>query len=221
MNEINLKDYELIIFDWDGTLMDSVARIVSCMQAAARKVELIVPTPEQIKNIIGLSLPKAINVLFPSCNEQQAEDVIMQYKHHYIAEDKTPKPLFNNAVELLTELRGNDKLLAVATGKGRNGLERVWEISETKHFFHTSRCADEALSKPDPEMLLSILSELSVSADKAIMIGDTSYDLEMARNAGVASIGVTYGVHDKDILSLYQPKAIVDSLAEIQRLFNT
>ena len=220
MKNFSLQHYELVIFDWDGTLMDSVARIVSSMQAAARKTELLVPDVEQIKNIIGLSLPKAINVLFPSCDAQQAETVIAEYKHHYIAEDKTPTPLFENAIELLSDLRANNKLLAVATGKARNGLERVWEISDTKHFFHTSRCADEALSKPDPEMLVSILSELSIPADKAIMIGDTSYDLEMARNAGVASIGVTYGVHNKDVLASYQPKAIVNTLKELQTLLN-
>lgn len=221
MKSINLQDYELIIFDWDGTLMDSVARIVSCMQSAAKNTGLVIPEAEQVKNIVGLSLPKAMNILFPSCDKQQAEAVIAQYKHQYIAEDNTPTPLFENAITLLAYLRDKNKLLAVATGKGRNGLERVWGISETKHFFHTSRCADEALSKPDPEMLLSILSELSVPAEKAIMIGDTSYDLEMARNASVASIGVTYGVHDKDVLALYQPKVIVDSLAELQALFST
>ena len=220
MKNFSLQHYELVIFDWDGTLMDSVARIVSSMQAAARKTELVVPDVEQIKNIIGLSLPKAINVLFPSCDAQQAETVIAEYKHHYIAEDKTPTPLFDNAIELLSDLRANNKLLAVATGKARNGLERVWEISDTKHFFHTSRCADDALSKPDPEMLVSILSELSIPADKAIMIGDTSYDLEMAHNAGVASIGVTYGVHNKDVLASYQPKVIVDTLKELQTLLN-
>lgn len=214
-----MNNYELVIFDWDGTLMDSVARIVSCMQSAAKVVELTIPSTDGVKNIIGLSLPKAVATLFPSCNEQQAVEVIAQYKHHYVAVDKTPTPLFNDAVHLLSQLRENNKLLAVATGKAREGLERVWQLSDTKHFFHTSRCADEALSKPDPEMITSILAELSIPAEKAIMIGDTSYDLEMARRAGVASIGVTYGVHDKEILASYQPKVIVDSLAEIQALF--
>ena len=214
-----MNNYELVIFDWDGTLMDSVARIVSCMQSAAREVELAIPNADSVKNIIGLSLPKAVTTLFPDCNEQQAKDVIAQYKHHYVAVDKTPTPLFDDAVHLLSQLRENNKLLAVATGKAREGLERVWQLSDTKHFFHTSRCADEALSKPDPEMITSILSELSVPAEKAIMIGDTSYDLEMALRAGVASIGVTYGVHDKETLALYKPKAIVNSLSEIQTLF--
>jgi len=214
-----MQNYELIIFDWDGTLMDSVARIVSCMQSAAKVVELTIPSADSVKNIIGLSLPKAVTTLFPDSNKQQMEEVIAQYKHHYVAVDKTPTPLFDDAVHLLSQLRESNKLLAVATGKARVGLERVWQLSDTKHFFHTSRCADEALSKPDPEMITSILSELSIPAEKAIMIGDTSYDLEMARRAGVASIGVTYGVHDKETLALYEPKAIVDSLAELYALF--
>jgi phosphoglycolate phosphatase len=215
-----MNNYELIIFDWDGTLMDSVGRIVSCMQSAAKAENLAVPTAKQVKNIIGLSLPTAIDVLFPNCSAEIAEHIIQQYKHHYVEVDKTPTPMFANALALLTDLRDRHKILAVATGKARAGLQRVFQLSDTEHFFHTSRCADEALSKPDPQMLQSILAELNISPDKALMIGDTSYDLSMAKRAGVASIGVTYGVHNKTVLSQYDPIAIVDSLAELQVLLS-
>ena len=215
---LELKNVELVIFDWDGTLMDSVGRIVSSMQAAAVSMELEVPDVDQVKNIIGLSLPKIMDILFPFASEQQAKDLIAEYKIQYQEKDSTPTPLFSHALPLLTQLRDNDKVLAVATGKGRQGLERVWQLSDTKHFFHSSRCSDEANSKPDPQMLQSLLDEFSVPVERAVMIGDTSHDLEMARRANMASIGVTHGVHGKDILAKYQPKAIVDSLTELQSL---
>ena len=213
-----MKQYDLIIFDWDGTLMDSIARIVSSMQAAAVSLSMNAPDDDQVKNVIGLSLPKIMEILFPLASKQQADALIAQYKLQYQEKDTTPTPLFNNALPLLTQLHNSDKLLAIATGKGRKGLERVLKLSNTQHFFHTSRCSDEAKSKPDPQMLQSILDELSMPVERAIMIGDSSHDLDMARRAGMASIGVTYGVHKKAILAQYQPKAIVDSLTELQSL---
>ena len=145
-----------------------------------------------------------------------------QYKHQYVEVNTTPTPLFNDALELLVNLKKENKLLAVATGKARAGLQRVWQASDTKHFFHASRCADESISKPDPDMINSLLKELNIQKHEAVMIGDTSFDLEMAQRAGVDSIGVTYGVHDNEVLSKFQPRAIVDSLAELhQLLLNT
>ena len=213
-----MKNYKLVIFDWDGTLMDSVGRIVSSMQAAARTANLPIPSDLDAKQIIGLSLPKAIEILFPQRTEQQETFLLAQYKHQYIEVNTTPTPLFDNALNLLTRLKSTDKLLAVATGKGREGLQRVWKTTDTEQYFHTSRCADEAHSKPDPQMLQSLLAELNIEAEQAVMIGDTSHDLEMARRAGVDSIGITLGVHDKEVLSQYQPKAIVDSLFELETL---
>lgn len=198
--------------------MDSVARIVSSIQASAKLINIEAPTFEQAKQIIGLSLPKAIQVLFPSCTPEQEILLIEQYKYHYVKVDTTPTPMFANASNLLTELKRNNKLLAVATGKARAGLQRVWHASDTAHFFHASRCADESLSKPDPDMINSLLAELEIKAHEAVMIGDTSYDMEMAQRAGVDRIGVTFGVHDVHTLSRHQPRAIVDSLVELQQL---
>jgi phosphoglycolate phosphatase len=213
-----MHNYKLVIFDWDGTLMDSVDRIVYSMQASAVALSFEPPSYQQAKQIIGLSLPKAIQTLFPSANVEQVQLLTAQYKHQYVEVNTTPTPLFKNALELLINLKQNNKLLAVATGKARAGLQRVWQESDTEHFFHASRCADESVSKPDPDMINGLLAELNIQAHEAVMIGDTSFDLEMAQRAGVDSIGVTYGVHDHMVLSKYQPKAIVDSLAELHQL---
>ena len=210
--------YKLVIFDWDGTLMDSIARIVSSMQAAAHHCQLTIPSVQCVKDIIGLSLPKALDILFPGASQSQITALLEQYKFQYIEGDITPAPLFEDALLLLKALNDNNRLLAVATGKGRQGLQRVLLDTQTEHFFHASRCADEARSKPDPQMLLSLLAELSVTAEQAVMIGDTSHDMQMAQAAGIDRIGITLGVHDRDILSHYQPIAVVDSLVELQQL---
>jgi len=213
-----MHHYRLVIFDWDGTLMDSVGRIVSSMQAAADCCQLTIPTSTDVKEIIGLSLPIALERLFPNGTKEQLSLMLEQYKYQYVDGDNTPTPLFDNARALLSALKLENKLLAVATGKGRQGLERVFSITDTEHFFHASRCADEATSKPDPQMVLSLLEELNISPEQAVMIGDTSHDMAMAQAAGVDRIGITLGVHDRAVLSQYQPKAIVDSLVELQQL---
>ena len=213
-----MAEYKLVIFDWDGTLMDSIARIVSSMQAAAQHCQLTIPTDNSVKNTIGLSLPKVLDVLFPGASQTDITALLEQDKFQYVEGNSTPAPLFEHALLLLKALIDNDKLLAVATGKGREGLQRVFSASQTEHFFHASRCADEARSKPDPEMLLSLLEELNITAEQAGMIGDTSYDMQMAQAAGIDRIGVTLGVHDRGVLNKFQPIAIVDTLAELQQL---
>ncbi|MFT7006514.1 MAG: phosphoglycolate phosphatase [Colwellia sp.] len=213
-----MQNYKLVIFDWDGTLMDSVDRIVSSMQSAAQTVGLVSPLDHDVKQIIGLSLTTALETLFTSITAEQIEAMLVQYKYEYLEGDNTPTPLFANATNLLIQLKQQNKLLAVATGKGREGLNRVLNVSETTTFFNTTRCAGEMPSKPDPTMLNSILDELKIAPHEAIMIGDTSHDLKMAQNAGVDSIGVTFGVHDREVLSRYKPKAIVDSLVELHRM---
>ncbi|MDO6505398.1 HAD-IA family hydrolase [Colwellia sp. 4_MG-2023] len=213
-----MKNYKLIIFDWDGTLMNSVDRIVSSMQSAADTVGLVTPTNNEVKDIIGLSLPVVFDRLFTDITAEQIEAMSVQYKYQYLEVNTTPSPLFNDAMELLVTLKQHNKLLAVATGKGRAGLASVLSLSNTTNLFHTTRCADEMPSKPDPTMLLSILSELGISSHEALMIGDTSYDLKMAKNAGIDSIGVSFGVHDKPTLEKYSPKFIVDSLSELKAL---
>ncbi|MEW6982743.1 HAD family hydrolase [Colwelliaceae bacterium 6471] len=213
-----MHQYKLVVFDWDGTLMDSIGRIVSSMQSAAKAVLLESPSDEQVKSIIGMSLPKAMSVLFPQSTHEQSERLVAQYKEYYVDLDPTPTPLFDNAIALLEQLRQQNKLLAVATGKGRNGLERVLKASNTDHLFHGYRCGDEVSSKPAPDMLTSLLQEFAIEPHEAVMIGDSTLDMEMAHNAGVDRIGVTLGVHDEHKLSKFAPKAIVNSLHELQKL---
>ena len=210
--------YKLIIFDWDGTLMDSIARIVSSMQNAASSCQLDIPTDSQVKEIIGLSLPKAMTILFPGASSTELSTLIDQYKYQYVEGNDIATPLFENALTLLTTLTNENLLLAVATGKGRQGLQRVFLSTNTEHFFRASRCADESASKPHPEMILSLLAELNIEPQYAVMIGDTSHDMQMAQAAGIDRIGVTLGVHNREVLNSYQPKAIVDSLDELQQI---
>lgn len=210
-----LNKYKLVIFDWDGTLMDSVERIVSSMQGAAVEADLPIPSIQAVKDIIGLSLEEAGRRLFPLLNEQQGQQLANGYKRHYIEIDDTPTPLFNNAKSLLTLLNQSDKWVTVATGKARAGLDRVMAESDTTHFFHSSRCADECQSKPNPEMILSLLSEFNVSPEDAVMIGDSIHDMEMAKRAGVDRIGVSFGVHDIATLSAYEPIAVINCLSEL------
>ena len=213
-----MRQYKLIIFDWDGTLIDSIGRIVSSMQSAARDSGLAIPSEPETKAIIGLSLPEAVEALYPGRTTEQEVRLIAQYRKYYIDLDPTPTPMFAYARELLSGLRADNRMLAVATGKGRSGLERVWQDTQTKDYFHSSRCGDEHVSKPAPDMLNSLLDEMAVTPQESIMIGDSSLDLAMANNAGIDSIGVSHGVHDAQTLARHSPKAIVDSLEDLYRL---
>lgn len=208
----------LVIFDWDGTLMDSVPRIVSSIQTLAQEFALPVPQVVAIHDIIGLSLPVALERLFDISAQEEQDALVDVYRAIYVEHDPTPTPMFDGAVELLHTLAQAGFPLAVATGKARPGLERAWQQSGTKHLFKSSRCAKEVPSKPHPQMLTDILHELDIPASRAIMVGDSIHDMEMARNAGVTGIGVTYGVHDAVRLSAAQPRHIVDSVAQLQKV---
>ncbi|MGI1999240.1 HAD family hydrolase [Shewanella frigidimarina] len=206
---LNIKDkaYELVIFDWDGTLMDTVGKIVSCMQHVAQELILPIPTEQQIRDVIGLSLPKIMPILF--AGHQNHQQIIDCYRRHHVANEQ-PTPLFEGVESLISNLHGAGYQLAVATGKGRDGLDKVLALTGLGQYFHATRCADDAKSKPHPEMLHSLLSHFNVAADRAIMIGDSIHDLTMANNAGMASIGVSYGAHNEARLKTLNPRAIVD-----------
>ena len=201
--------YELIIFDWDGTLMDSVPKIVSCMQAAAADAEWGELEVSAIEDIIGLGLPEAIAKLCPGIEPEQAERLRQRYSHHFVHGDTTPMPFFDG-VEARPQQR-----LAVATGKSRRGLDRVFNETGSGGLFHTSRTADETRSKPHPQMLLEILAELQVPAERAVMVGDTEYDLEMARAIGMDRGGVTYGVHTPARLAASQPVWVAEDVPSL------
>ncbi|MGO1617106.1 MAG: HAD family hydrolase [Oceanisphaera sp.] len=209
--------YRLIIFDWDGTLMDSVARIVSCMEAAARDCQLTVPTAAAVRDIIGLSLHKAFPILFGALSEQQAQLLLTTYRRHYMELNSTPTPLFAGAGELITSLHQGGYQLAVATGKYRAGLDAVLTSTQLGEYFHALRGADQALSKPNPLMLEQILTELKLTPADAVMVGDSSYDLAMANAIGMDCIGVTYGVHDVARLCQHTPVALIDDIRELTK----
>jgi phosphoglycolate phosphatase len=210
-----MMKFELLVFDWDGTLMDSEAHIVACVEAAVRDLNLPVPSQDAIRNIIGLGLLEAVNILFPGHKAGLHLEVANRYRLHFFKEDRTPSQLFEGAREVLSELSQQGYMLAVATGKGRKGLDYALESTGLGDFFHFTRCADETFSKPHPEMLNQILEQTGVEPKQALMIGDTEYDLEMAVNAGMPSLGVTYGTHSVERLLKHKPLACVDRVTEI------
>lgn len=198
--------YRLVVFDWDGTLMDSEARIVACMQAAARDVGWSELGVEEVRDIIGLGLPEAIAKLCPGMPLDQAEGMRKRYSHHFVAAERTPLQFFEGVEEGIRCLRGSNMTrLAVATGKSRRGLNRVFEATGAGAWFHASRTADETLSKPHPRMLQELLDELGIRAEEALMVGDSEYDMEMARAIGMDRLAVTYGVHPAERLALSSP----------------
>ena len=207
---------KLIVFDWDGTLMDSQARIVACMKAAIKDIELPELSVVEISNVIGLGLREAVISLFPDATEAEFSSLVERYRYHFLVGDKTPSPLFSGAKELLEQLLERDYFLAVATGKGRKGLDRVLEECGMSKLFHATRCADESFSKPHPQMLLDIMEQLGVEPKSTLMVGDTEYDLQMAHNSQARSVAVSYGVHAKPRLLDCQPLACLDSISDLQ-----
>jgi phosphoglycolate phosphatase len=206
---------KLLIFDWDGTLMDSEARIVACMQAAAADLNLAIPSLESTRNIIGLGLKEAVMTLFPWLDETRLVKMAQHYRHHFLRGNETPSTLFPGVDETIRKLANRGYLLAVATGKGRHGLDLALESTGLMDYFHATRCADETFSKPHPEMLLQILDQLAVSPQNALMIGDTEYDLQMANNAGVKGVAVSYGVHPLEKLLVHDPLIYLHDIREI------
>ena len=210
--------YKMLIFDWDGTVIDSQARIIASMQAAADELGHDPLCPEAVRNIIGLGLPEAIRALIPEICPDGTERMRERYAHHFLVQNKTPTELYPGVRQTLVNLREKGFRLAVATGKSRRGLDRVLEQTQLGELFEITRCADETCSKPDPRMLAEILAETGLTASDAVMIGDTRYDLDMARRIGMPSIGVEWGVHQRDVLQEYDPHAVVTSVDELRRV---
>lgn len=202
------KRFDLLAFDWDGTLLDSAGAIVAAIQAACRDLELPEPSDERARHVIGLGLGEALRHAVPELPEQRYPQMVDRYRHHYLSRDHELR-LFDGAAELVAELAGAGFSLAVATGKSRVGLDRALKASGLGAYFQASRCADECFSKPHPQMLEELMQEFAVAPERTLMIGDTTHDLQMARNAGVASLGVAYGAH---------PAAALDALAPLARL---
>jgi phosphoglycolate phosphatase len=210
------KRFELIVFDWDGTLMDSAGAIVASLQGACSDLGLPVPSEEGARYVIGLGLRDAMAHILPDVEPSIYPSISERYRDHFLRHDPDTT-LFAGAAELVASLHEAGFLLAVATGKGRRGLERSLAATGLKRYFHATRCADEGFSKPHPGMLEALMEELGMVPEKALMIGDTTHDMEMARAAGVASLGVAYGAHGKAALLEYAPLACVEDFAELRR----
>nr|WP_201356425.1 HAD-IIIA family hydrolase [Amphritea japonica] len=208
--------YKLLIFDWDGTVIDSAARIISSMQKAAQDLSQPELTDEAVRNIIGLGLPEAIQVLIPGVDESVIPQMRERYGHYYLGVDDTPTELFEGVEQTLNNLKDKGYRLAVATGKSRRGLQRVFEDTGLEYLFETSRCADETTSKPHPHMLEEILQETGLNAADAVMIGDTEFDLEMGVRAGMDTIAVSYGAHHVDRLKAYKPVLVMNNFPDLE-----
>ncbi|MFK4752087.1 HAD-IA family hydrolase [Oceanobacter antarcticus] len=207
--------FDLIIFDWDGTLADSTGRIVDSMQRAGRIVGLPLVTDAQVQNIIGLGLPEAVETLWPAIDEEQMAAMKECYARHFVSDSPIPMGLFAGAETMLARLQERGVLLAVATGKSRRGLDRILDDLTLRHRFAATRCADESRSKPDPLMLQELLAQLRIPASRALMVGDTTYDLDMANAAGVAGVAMSHGAHDELALLGCRPLAMCHSIAEL------
>jgi phosphoglycolate phosphatase len=210
------KQYDLLVFDWDGTLMDSAGAIVYSIQSASRDVGLPIPSDDAARHIIGLGLNEAVAALFPDLPQSGYDALVDRYRHYFQSRDQEI-PLFEGVTETIAALHDEGFLLAVATGKSRRGLDRVLEHTGIGHYFHSSRCADECFSKPHPCMLLELMDELGVEARRTLMIGDTSHDLLMASNAGVPAVGVSYGAHPREGLLALSPLACAENFGDLSR----
>ncbi len=208
----------LFVFDWDGTLSDSTSKIVGCMHEAASDHGLPRLEDYQVQDIIGLGLPEAIKTLYPQLETAGVEAMRASYSAIFTAADQQPSSFFPNVEVTLDELLHRGHNIAVATGKSRAGLNRVLHNLKWKDYFHSTRCADETASKPHPKMLHELQREFAVDLEQMVMVGDTEFDMEMARRAGVPKVAVDYGAHHVDRLRPYDPVLCVSDFGEILSL---
>lgn len=208
-------DYKLLIFDWDGTLADSIGRIVESMHVASARSGFVLRDDFAVKGIIGLGLPEAIRTLYPQIADDELIAFRQHYADHYIALESEPSPLFEGVVQSMEAFRLQGYKLAVATGKARRGLDRVLKAHGWEDYFDITRAADETASKPDPLMLEEILAYCGVRPREALMVGDSSFDLLMARNAGMDSVAVSYGAQSIEALQAFEPRLSIDKFSQL------
>lgn len=202
----------LVVFDWDGTLMDSTGQIVRAATRAITQLGLPERGPEAIRDIIGLGLRESWQRLFPELGPEDFAPFVEAYRDHFLSPALQTARLFDRAAEVVAELAARGLVLAVATGKSRQGLDRELVATGLDRFMAGSRTADETRSKPHPDMLLELMSGLEVAPDETLMVGDTEWDLEMARRAGVSAVAVSYGAHASERLKAYTPRACIDTI---------
>ena len=209
------RRYPLVVFDWDGTLADSTAIIAASIQDALRDMGEPVPDDAAARFVIGLGLSDALHSVAPTLAAHRHGEVAALYRARYLGREEDI-PLFAGASEMLADLEAAGHFLAVATGKTRKGLDRALAKNGLHARFHATRCADEGFPKPHPDMLLNLMDRLGVAPRETLMIGDTTHDLELARNAGVDAVAVAYGAHDLAGLRRASPLAVMHSVAELR-----
>jgi phosphoglycolate phosphatase len=208
------RRFDLIAFDWDGTLFDSTALIVRSIQAACADLGVDVPSAERAAYVIGLGLRDALEYAVPGLPHERYAELGASYRRHYFASQHEIS-LFPGTLEMLHALKGRQHFLAVATGKSRRGLDEALASTELRGLFDASRTADETQSKPHPRMLQELMAELGVAPERTLMIGDTTHDLQLARNAGTPSVGVAFGAHDHETFAALEPLFVAHSTAEL------
>jgi phosphoglycolate phosphatase len=208
------RQFDLIAFDWDGTLFDSTAIITRCIQNAVRDVGGTVPSDRDAAYVIGMGLMQALSAAAPDVPAERYPELGARYRHHYLAHQNDIS-LFDGVLAMLAELKSRQHLLTVATGKSRHGLDEALRAVELKGMFDGSRTADETAGKPHPRMLHELMREFGVAPARTLMIGDTTHDLQMAINAGCPSVGVSYGAHDPDTFLALQPRFVARSVREL------
>lgn len=211
---ISARQFDLIVFDWDGTLFDSTALIARCIQAACADLGTPVPSDRDASYVIGMGLVEALAHAAPELPPERYRELADRYRHHYFGAQHEIV-FFDGTLEMLKGLKDRKHLLAVATGKSRRGLDDVLLTSALKGLFDATRTADETASKPDPRMLLELMDELQVDPQRTLMIGDTTHDLQLAANAGVARVGVSYGAHDHNAFAEFSPLHVAHSVADL------
>ena len=206
--------FDLLVFDWDGTLFDSTAVITRSIQAAAVDLGLTRPTEQQASYVIGLGLQEALAYAVPELDPARYPELGQRYRHHYL-KAQHEVTLFGGVLDLLTALKARHHWLAVATGKSRRGLDEVLDVDSLRGVFDATRTADETAGKPNPQMLLELMREFGAEPERTLMIGDTTHDLQLARNAGTASVGVAYGAHDHSSFAEFAPLHVAHSVPEL------
>lgn len=207
--------WKLLIFDWDGTLMDSAGHIIAAVRAAAEDIDFPQPAEDDVRHVIGLGLREAVTTAMPELDDAAYQRFVAAYRQRFWQASLHGQALFTGARDVLLELKAAGYLLAVATGKGKNGLRRVLDDEKLHQVFDATRCAEETISKPNPQMLREILAELDVAADDSLMIGDTTYDLEMAARLNMDRLAVSYGAHSRKLLRTHDPLGFLDDIRDL------
>ncbi len=214
-----MKDrFDLLVFDWDGTLFDSIGWIVECLQRAAEASGLPIPSDTAAKSVIGLSIQEAMDALCPGAPPELAGRLVDHYRRHYNTRPTTVEGLFEGVPDMLAELRSRGYRLAVATGKARSGLDHALKSTGMADFFHATRCADETASKPNPKMLIQLMEQLGAQRERTLMVGDSLHDLRMANNAGIAVVAVGCGANGLDELAELNPLVCLEATRELLNL---